>query len=280
MLAGVMVLIFRVRVDLRGIVWFNVLVATLLLGSRMRWHEPEHHRLADALGTVAIAGLGGLVGGAVAMLELRLGFPIADGILRDVDLTVGADGIAIIEWQLKQGLWLFSLMAPAYNYTLHIFFLSMVLLAALGKRTEAWRAAMCFVGTLLTTCAVAAFVPAKGLAVWASPDLLLRLPEKAMRTFWAHFDDFYFSVDPVLRVQVIDGVVCFPSFHAIVGFLTFAMWRKSIWTCVPAGAYLVTMLLSTLPGGGHYVIDLIGGFAVWAAWFALSKHMERGIAAA
>ena len=67
---------------------------------------------------------------------------------------------------------------------------------------------------------IAIFMPAKGLAVWATPELFSRLPERAMRSFWPRFDDFYFGFDPVLRVQVIDGVISFPSFHAIVGFLT------------------------------------------------------------
>lgn len=39
------------------------------------------------------------------------------------------------------------------------------------------------------------------------------------------------------------------------------------------------MLLATLPGGGHYVVDLIAGFLVWAAWFALSRHKESQLVA-
>jgi membrane-associated phospholipid phosphatase len=36
------------------------------------------------------------------------------------------------------------------------------------------------------------------------------------------------------------------------------------------------MLFSTMPFGGHYFVDLIGGTAVWAIWFAASQRIERG----
>ena len=191
-----MAVTLRVRVDPHGTTAFNLLVATLLLVSRMWWDRKGHRRVADAFGTVAVAGLGGMVCGAVAMLELRLHFPIVDGALREFDLALGVDGLAIIDWQLRQGDWLFALMRPAYNFTLQMFFVSMVVLALLGDRVEAWRGAFCFVGTLLTTCLIAIFMPAKGLAVWATPELFSRLPERAMRSFWPRFDDFYFGFDP------------------------------------------------------------------------------------
>jgi membrane-associated phospholipid phosphatase len=97
-----------------------------------------------------------------------------------------------------------------------------------------------------------------------------------MRSFWSHFDEFYFGTHPVLRLQVVDGVISFPSFHAVVGFLVLAMWRKRRTTLAAAGCWLAIMLLATLPGGGHYFVDLIAGFVVWVAWFALSKKVETG----
>jgi hypothetical protein len=265
----------KVRVDPVGTAVLDWVIAALLLISRMWWQRRGHQRIADACGTVAVAALGGMAGGAVAMLELRLGFPVADDMLHSFDQAMGIDGIVIVEALLRQGDWLFAIMAPAYNFTVPIFFISLALLSFSGDRTEAWRAALCFVGTLLTTCVIASFVPAKGLGVWAPDALLAQLPPRAMRTFWPHFDEFYFGDDPVLRLQVIDGVISFPSFHSVVGFLTVAMWRKRIVTLVPAATYLAFMLLAIFPGGGHYFVDMLGGFAVWAAWFALSRRIEQ-----
>jgi membrane-associated phospholipid phosphatase len=56
------------------------------------------------------------------------------------------------------------------------------------------------------------------------------------------------------------------------------MWRKNIATLAVAGVWLAIMLVATLPGGGHYVVDLVAGFAVWAVWFVISRLVEMRIA--
>lgn len=264
----------KVPVDPAGSSQIECVIAALLLVSRIWWVRSGHERAADAAGTVGVICLGGMAGGAIAMLELALHLPLIDGLLWSFDRALGFNGITIVELLSHQGQWLFSIMAPAYNYTIPLFLAGVVAVALRGDRVEAWRAALCFVGTLLTTCLIAIFTPAKGLGMWASPDLFARLPDRAMRSFWPHFDSFYFGADPVLRVQVIDGVISFPSFHAIVGFLVVAMWRKNVVTLIAASLWLAIMLLATLPGGGHYLVDLIAGFFVWAAWFAWSRRIE------
>jgi len=267
--------ILPVQVKPDGTFVIDWLLASFLAVSRVWWQRAGHRRIADACGTFALVALGGMAGGAIAMLELALHLPLVDGMLRTWDLALGLDGLAITDWLVRQGDWIFALMKPAYNYTILIFFFGLAALSLLGDRVEAWRAAFCFAGTLLTTCLIAILLPAKGLGVWAPAALLDKLPAQAMRTFWPHFDQFYSGANPVLQLQVIDGVVSFPSFHAVTGFLVVAMWRKHLLTLIPAVAWLVFMLLATLPGGGHYLVDLFAGFAVWAAWFALSRHVER-----
>ena len=205
-----MILALRIRVDSRGTSILECLLAALLLASRMWWNKAGHVRMADACGTVAVVALGGMTCGAIAMVGLREEFPLADDRLRSFDHMLGVDGIGVVENLLRQGEWIFWIMAPAYNFTIPIFFGGLILLARLRDRVEAWRAAFCFVGTLLTTCLIAMFVPAKGIGVWAPQALLEHLPPQSMRSFWAHFDEFYFGADPVLRMQVVDGVVSFP----------------------------------------------------------------------
>jgi len=279
-IAAALAAALRIRVDPTGSTLVECLVAGLLLASRIWWRRTEHQRMADACGTVGVVALSGMACGAIAMLELRLHFPLADAMLYSADRAIGIDGIAIVDWLLRLGHWVFWVMAPAYNLTIPIFFVGLIILAWIGERVEAWRAAFCFVGTLLTTCLIAMFTPAKGLGLWAPATLLERLPEQAMRTFWHHFDDFYFGAQPVLRMQVVDGVISFPSFHAIVGFLVLAMWPPRPLPCAAAAAWLAIMLVATLPGGGHYFVDLLAGFFVWAAWFALSRWIEQRAAAA
>lgn len=275
MIATMLAIGWSVEVDPSGTASIGLLIAALLLVSRMWWPSNLHPRLADAFGTVALVSLGGMSCGAVAMIGLRLRFPLADSMLQSFDHALAADGIAIVDALLRQGQWLFTILAFVYNLTIPAFILGVVALALKGDRVEAWRAAFCFVGTLLTTCLIAMLVPAKGLGVWAPAELLERLPERSMRNFWPHFEQFYSGDHPVLRLEVVDGVVSFPSFHSIVGFLTFAMWRKSLLTLAPAAAWLFFLLLAIFPYGGHYFVDMLGGLAVWAAWFLWSRKLER-----
>lgn len=268
-----------VRVDPSGTASIGLLVAALLLVSRIWWPENRHRRLADAFGAVALTLIGGMACGGIAMLGLRLHFPLADNLLFAWDRALGINGVAVVDALVSQGQWLFDILSLVYNLTLPVFVLGIIVLALVGQRVEAWRAAFCFVGTLLTTCLIAMFVPAKGLGVWAPDSLFARMPVRSMRNFWPHFDQFYSGAHPVLRLEVIDGVVSFPSFHSIVGFLTVAMWRKTLVTAVPAGVWLFFLLLATFPYGGHYFVDLLGGFAVFAGWFRISRWMERTAAA-
>jgi membrane-associated phospholipid phosphatase len=278
-IAGGMELALRVRLDPGAAYILVWIIAALLSVSLIWWQRQGLQRIADVFGAVGLAGVGGMSCGIIAMLELRFRFPIADPMLRSWDLALGFDGVAVVEAMLRQGHWLFALMAPAYNHTLGLFFFGLIALALMGSRVEAWRAAFCFVGTLFTTCIIATFVPAKGIGVWATQDLINRLPPHAIKNFWPHFDEFYFGADPVLQLQAIDGVISFPSFHTIVGFMVLAMWRKNRLTLTAAGIWLTFMLLATLPGGGHYLVDLLGGFLVWAGWFALSRRIERQVLA-
>ncbi len=195
------------------------------------------------------------------------------------DRTLGLEPLTAVRWLLSQGQWIFTLMALAYNQTIPVLGLSIILLALIGNRVEAWRGVFCFTGCLFSICIIAMFTPAKGLAVWAPDDLMTHLPNQAMRYFWTNFDNFYGGPNPVLRLDTIDGVISFPSFHAVMGFITMAMWRKNLPICAVVVLWLTFMLLATMPYGGHYAVDLIAAFVLWGGWFALSRHLEVATAA-
>lgn len=263
-----------VRIEPDGIPPLAWLLAALLVASSMWSRKDGHHRVADFFGTLGLVWLAGISCGCIAMLGLRLQRPLGDGLFLSADRALGIDAVAIVAWLVELGQWIFSLMALAYGFTIPAMMLSMAALALMGKRLEAWRAAFTFVGSLLTIVVIAMLMPAKGMGLWTPPKLLARLPDNAMRYFWPNFDAFYAGPDPVLRLDGIDGVVSFPSFHAVMGFITVAMWRHGRIAFPLALAWLAFMLLATFPYGGHYVVDILGGLAVWAAWFGLSRRLE------
>lgn len=262
-----------VLTDSTGIGLVAWLSAALLLVASM-WRS-NHTRIADLVGTIGLVWSAAVGCGVIAMLSLRFHLPMADRLLFALDHSFGFDGVAITAWLVHQGQWIFSIMAPAYAFTIPLMVTGMIALALAGRRVEAWRAAFSFIGSLFTICLIAILAPAKGLGVWAPPELLKHLPDGAMRYFWTNFDGFYAGTKPVLSLRTIDGVISFPSLHAAMGFTTVAMWRKNWLSLGVTLLWLTFMLLATFPYGGHYVVDVLAGLTVAAGWFALSCRMER-----
>jgi membrane-associated phospholipid phosphatase len=252
-------------------------IAATALAVSMLFHV-RWPRLADIFGAVGQAWLGGLAACAVAVAGLRLGLPRSDGALLALDRSIGVDGAAVLNWTRHQPEWFTHMLATSYGFTVPAVFLSLILLALLGDRLEVWRAVLCFLGAVLTTCLIAALVPALGMSAWVSLELLDRLSAGAPRQFWPHFKhfkDFHEGNSAVLGLGSLGSCVTFPSFHTIMGFIVAAMWRKRVLFFLPALAWLALMLFSTLPFGGHYFVDVIGGAAVWGIWFAVSRRIEK-----
>lgn len=265
----------RVGVDLGGPAVVAWIAAAMLSVSSLWQSRHGRTRLADALGTIGLLWAGAVSCGAIAMLSLRLQLPLADGMLLAADRALGLDALKVVAWLIDEGQWIFSAMAIAYSQTIPLLLVSILALALVGARLEAWRAAFCFIGSLFSICVAAIVTPAKGLGLWAPAEMLARLPDDAMRYFWANFDSFYAGRDPVLGLDTIDGVISFPSLHAAMGLTILLMWRTNAALLAIAGVWFVFMMLATLPYGGHYIVDLIAGLGIAAAWFALSRWIER-----
>jgi hypothetical protein len=115
----------KVPLNPDGSAAIELVLAAVLLASRIWWRRTGHERLADASGTIGLVSLGGMACGAIAMLELKLHFPLTDKMLRSFDLSLGIDGIAVVDALVRSGHWIFWIMAPAYNFTVPLFFASL-----------------------------------------------------------------------------------------------------------------------------------------------------------
>jgi membrane-associated phospholipid phosphatase len=248
--------------------------ATLLAALVLR-NRPGLQRLSICFGAQGITWLAGFAGGVIALAGLRLQFPLRDVLFLATDHRLGLDGPSYIAWTTHAPAIVARLVGASYTSTLGIVLLSMSALALLGDRLEVWRATFCFAGALVTTSLISIFVPAKGVASWEAPELLARLPAEAGRYFWPAFDRFYSGSAPVIRLGTVDAVVSFPSFHMAMGLIVVMLWRGRPIALTISLAWFFLMVAGTVPLGGHYFVDLIGGFIVWAAWFGLSVCLAR-----
>jgi membrane-associated phospholipid phosphatase len=269
-IAAVLAAAVGIKVDATGLGTYAEFTAGLLLVFVIFSRKGRLAKPADVLGALVLVWLSGIVCGLISLMGLRLHLPLLDGQLFALDHLVGIDTIGI-DRLLSQLPWNVMIFVQlAYKFTIPILLISMIAVALLGGRIETWRAAFCFVGCVLTVCVLSIATPAKGMGTWLGQADLAALPRGATRYFWRSFDAFYSGANPPLRLESIDGVVSFPSFHIAMGLIVVALWRRWPGALPLVILWLIGMLTGTLAIGGHYVVDLVAGAIIWAAWFAAS----------
>ena len=231
---------------------------------------------ADALSSLALIWVAGISCGFISLMGLRLQFPVQDTHLLAIDRTLFISVLGITDFLSVRMPGTLHPLRTIYGLSLPALFLSILVLSALGDRRAVWRATFGFVSGLVVTCLLSILTPAKGSFVFATPELLTRVPSDAGRYAFATFDRFYGNDPVTLSLGSIQGVVCFPSFHTIVALLTAAAWKDRPIAFGIACVWCGLVLLSTIPIGGHYVIDLLAGAAVWAAVGLARKKIEAG----
>ncbi|MBR0966786.1 phosphatase PAP2 family protein [Bradyrhizobium diazoefficiens] len=63
----------------------------------------------------------------------------------------------------------------------------------------------------------------------------------------------------VIDLSALDGIVSFPSFHTILGILGIYAVRDVRWLLAVVPPINVTMIVATMPVGGHHLADVLAG---------------------
>ena len=195
----------------------------------------------------------------------RLGAPYADPLLDAAEhvLFPGFDWAGAVEAFCRSGLplWIANF---AYGSLWWQMILLVILLCATGRRARCWDFALAWALALSATLAVFAAAPAIGAygfhhiphamvggvtsqVGWRQPIMLEHLRHAAAVT---------------IRPQDMLGIVEFPSFHtASAMLLAWGYWtmRPARFVAVPLNAGVV---LASVPIGGHYLPDILGGIIV------------------
>ncbi|MGO4333043.1 phosphatase PAP2 family protein [Cupriavidus sp. 2TAF22] len=92
---------------------------------------------------------------------------------------------------------------------------------------------------------------------------------------YSHFAPLRDGSLRVFDLNTAQGLVSMPSFHTVMGLVFIrAMWwsRLARFAVLP---FNVVMILSTPSQGGHYLVDVLAGVAVWAATFLLVRALHQ-----
>jgi hypothetical protein len=168
------------------------------------------------------------------------------------------------------------LLGLVYHSSLPQMVVTILLLAALHRRLQLHR--FLLVGIISLILAVAIWW------VWPSvgPSGFLSIPEDVRLTTGLYFDNKYGAylrmlaeVGPErISPEAITGVVAFPSYHMIMACMVVWFTRSSI-LFVPALIANTLMIPAALSHGGHHLIDLFAGVAVFLLSVWLSSKIIR-----
>lgn len=193
--------------------------------------------------------------------------PLADAALAHADALFFGFDRRTFTAAILSSRWLTDVMRFAYGSIFFQPFLLLVLLNVSGRDDRARRFLGAWFVALVVTTAIFPFAPAISNPPyemgWVKS--LLRIRSGELRVFDA---------------DALTGMIAFPSFHAAAAVLLAWGYRAFGLIGVPMVILNALMIVSAIPGGGHYLVDLIAGAIVAAAAIPAGRWLTRDRTAA
>ena len=214
--------------------------------------------------------LAGIAAGTLSMVGQMFGFPLIDGQLAAADQWLGVTAADVV------GLTVAIPGAPralAIVYVLSpiLILISAFALGIIGRTERAWELCAAFCFCLLVATVVSFLFPAVG--AFEHSGLAARYGDQLPGGSGVYHLESFHSLRGSTKVVIdpfrLEGLVTFPSFHTAMALMTAAAWRDDPWLRWPMIAWNTLVVVSTVPIGGHYLVDLIGGAV---SWFAIYRY--------
>lgn len=253
---------------------FGATLGLMLIGAYVRGVK-DAPRLA--LGLIGVAIFMGFtaVSSVFIFALFPLPQPMIDPWLISVDAQLGYHWPSFVE-ALAAYPAFSKLLGYLYFTSLPQMVLIICLLAVLGRRVALHR--FLAAGMLTLVAAVAIWW------VWPSigPSGFQSISEEARLATGLYFDGAYGAYllqlikvgPPIISPETMTGVVAFPSYHMIMACLV-AWYSRGTVLFLPFLTASLLMVPATLSHGGHHLIDLLAGVAVFAACVWVSSRIIR-----
>lgn len=255
------------KVSQIGVAWANVaplvglaalLVATQVFYSRQRLDK----HIAATCGMLAVIISASLLAAVISHTSLRIGMPFVDHALSEADKAIGWHSPDMVQ-SFAGYPWFSNALATLYNTALPVSIVCALALAVSQRTAHATEFVWSYVFCILLASVSAIFLPALGSTVYHGIEEIAGLPQNAGNFHMPVVDYYRSTPDAVFNLNMITGIVTFPSFHMVMALLvpyavrgeTILFWIAVLW------AGLVS--LSAVVIGGHYLIDLIVGAFCW-----------------
>ena len=213
----------------------------------------------------------------LSYLAARAPVPLLDGLYARWDAAIGFDWLAHRRWVASLPSLELALQLAYFSFQLQLFVI-IVALAALN-RPALREFLIAFFITACVTIAFSLFFPAMGAFHFHKPELFGLAGGDPLQGRWhyAHLEALRAGTLNVIPLRNAEGLIQFPSFHAVMA----ALFARALWQAPylgpPAAALNGLVVLSTLSIGGHYLVDVIaGGLLAAAVLVALRLRETRG----
>lgn len=197
-----------------------------------------------------------------------LNMPFIDPVLAAADRVLGFDQTAFLRW-LGRYEAVASLIGATYWFS-GATAAAAVLFAAFHDRGRDYRN-LVVTGVIVLYGAIlfSAVLPAVGAFPHYGIDKseFAFLTQKAGDYHLAALEQLRSGQTRMLGLDKGEPIVTFPSFHTALALISVWGFRRVRWLAAPSGIFSALVIASTLTEGGHYLVDLIGGAALF--WFAV-----------
>jgi hypothetical protein len=237
-----------------------------------RWRpEPIIHNIC---GVLAVITLSAATAGIISLAGLRMGAPLIDANLAAFDASLLLDTRSIV-FAVANATTFANLLGLAYVSSFPILFASVVFLGWKRYMRPLWQLAFVFAFTAVGCASLSVFFPAVGaFAHFAYPaEVLNGLPSGAGVYHLPKFEYYRHAVSPAISMSSLQGVVTFPSFHCCLALMTAFAYAEHRWLLLISLLWNALVIVSTIPIGGHYMVDLPIGAAIWVTAYLLARAL-------
>jgi membrane-associated phospholipid phosphatase len=222
---------------------------TVLIITELLW------RAALPIGALLTAGA------TLSYLITSADLPLRDALLARVDRDLGFDWLRLLDTTNSSPL-LTVLLARVYQTIGPIAELAIVWLALTrhGERLAELLAILSL--STVGLCVGMWLVPAAGAFAYYAPAPQRFENLSALGEMWPFAHAFTMLRNgslTVIDLSELQGVVSFPSFHTVLGVITTYALRDTLWLMIPVLLINGTMIVSTMPIGGHHLVDVLAG---------------------
>jgi membrane-associated phospholipid phosphatase len=235
-------------------------------------------RVSMFAGTYLVLWGGGLAGGVLCMVAPMFNMPMIDPWLAQADKLLGVTSADVIRWVIAVP------FAPKLLYAMYfpsviLLFATALLLAVLGRAERLAELCSAYACCLAVATICSVLLPASGAFEYLGLEPLFggQLPPGSGVYHLEVLHELRSTTHLLINPFGLHGLVTFPSFHTGMALMTAAAWRDDRFLKWPMFVWNALVIVSTVPVGGHYIVDLVAGGAIWFAVFRYGTRWAEAL---